>query len=57
MQRPSNQEFIEWTKNDSSTSKIRNALSKFPDLVKIKEHVSCNVEIYTLYLHLLVFDE
>ena len=47
MLRPSNKEFVEWTKSDSNVSRIRNALSTFPDLVKIKDHVSCNVSIFS----------
>ena len=46
MLRPSNKEFVEWTKSDSNVSRIRNALSTFPDLVKIKDHVSSNVAIF-----------
>ena len=46
MLRPSNKEFVEWTISDSNVSRIRNALSTFPDLVKIKDHVSSNVAIF-----------
>ena len=40
MLRPSDEEFIEWTKNDYNISKIRNALETYPDLIHSKDKVN-----------------
>ena len=39
-QRPTNEEFFLWVKNDNNLSKIRNALKLHPNLVNIKDGVS-----------------
>ena len=39
MLRPSNEEFFEWTEEDSNLSKIQNALKDYPDLIDIKDNV------------------
>ena len=40
--RPSNEEFIDWAKNDQHKSKIQIYLSAYPDLNSIKDSVSFN---------------
>ena len=40
--RPSDEEFIEWVKNDQNKLKLQNALRAHPDLINIKNWVSFN---------------
>ena len=40
--RPSNEEFLEWARNDQNKSKMQNALRAHPDLINIKDWVSFN---------------
>ena len=45
--RPSDEEFIEWVKNDQNKSKVQNALREHPDLINSKDRVSFN-QLYFL---------
>ena len=45
--RPSDEEFIEWVKNDQNKSKVQNALREHPNLINSKDRVSFN-QLYFL---------
>ena len=40
--RPSDEDFLEWARNDQNKSKMQNALRAHPDLAIIKDRVSFN---------------
>ena len=43
MLKPSDEEFIEWTKKDQNKAKIEGALTRYPDLVHIRKEVCFDV--------------
>ena len=48
--RPSDEEFLEWAKNDQNKSYMQNALRSHPDLAYVKDWVSFNQKIFLLVL-------
>ena len=49
--RPSDDEFLEWVKNDQNKPKVQNALRAHPDLAHIKDTVS----FYQCFLLYIIF--
>ena len=48
--RPSNEDFIEWAKNDQNKFKMQNALRSYPELANIKDWVSFNQICFLLII-------